>query len=123
MNKKLFFISIFSVILISMGCQTTSTSTNGKANEMYIQFAGKISYGLENSEAQYLYNNGIDVVIDDNLKFHADVNDITSRQSNYKFTYSLKPGKHTVSAYLKGKEILTKVLFASAQETKIVELP
>lgn len=109
--KKLLFI-LASTLLMLSGCTGVKTATKGLENQSFIEFVSEPA----------VYMGGVDVNIDDNKTFRADV--ITSKTKRPKGTvYAISPGKHTITVTYNKAIIYKKQIFVSSQETKTIILP
>lgn len=108
--KKIITLGILFIFLAS--CGGIKTSSQGISNEAFIEFIGK--------KSEYL--NGVEVTIDNNKSFTAEV-----KSPNYngfrKKIYSLSHGTHDISISHKNKIILKQTIFISINETKKIILP
>lgn len=110
MKKVLFGIAIGLIFLT--GCTGVKTVSTGLENESFLEFIGKPSN----------YTGGVDVNIDDESIFKAQVNkDHADRPKGN--VYAISTGAHLVTVSFNEKVIFKKKIFVSAQETKEIILP
>lgn len=109
--KKL--ILILSLLALSFsGCTGIKSTSSGLENEAFLEFIGDPDS----------YKNGVDVSIDDNSNFTANVN--KDHKKRPKGTvYAIPTGKHILSVSYGNNVIYKKQIFVSAQETKKIMLP
>jgi hypothetical protein len=93
-------------------CTGVKTISKGLENEAYIEIIGKPSN----------YSGGVDVTIDENTSFNAQVNKGISKRPKGK-VYAIPTGKHTITVKHNKKVIYSKQIFVSSQETKQIILP
>lgn len=108
MKKFIFFLAVFSAV----GCTGVKTTTAGLENEAFLIFLGNPTN----------YRSGIEVNIDDNTSFTAEVQKNHSDRPKGK-VYAISTGAHVVSVVHNGEMIYQKRIFVSAQETKKIVLP
>lgn len=109
--KNLIYISFIGFIL-TVSCTGVKTVSKGLNNESYIEM-------ISNSGN---YSDGVEVVIDDNISFNAQVNKGISKRPKGNI-YSISTGKHTITVKHNNKVIYSKQIFISSQETKQITLP
>ena len=114
--KKRFFISIFATVCLLMGCKSNFpvAQQSGKEDMAFLVFVGPSNtYGNGSKTVQ------VDV---DGTKFDAKV--VKPKTANRKGTqYGVATGRRNIKVMFNGKEIYSKQLFLSSQETKIINLP
>jgi len=112
--KKQIYIALsilFSIILFN-SCTGVKTLATGLENEAFLEFVGNPQN----------YRNGVDVSIDDNIFFKAEVNkDHANRPKGT--VYGISTGQHTVRVSYNNNLVYQKQIFISAQETKRIILP
>lgn len=100
-------------ILLSLGCTGVKTVSTGQESVTYLEIIGNPS----------MYPGGVDINIDQKLKFKASVMSPANIQKPGGKIYAISPGAHSVEIRYKNQIIVTKQIFASAQETKRIILP
>lgn len=109
--KKIASILALCLLLLT-SCGGIKTTTKGMENEAYLEFVSQFS----------TYPEGVMVVVDNNIKFKADVyRDKVDRTKGN--VYAISTGSHTLSISSNGEVIFNKKIFVSAQETKYIQLP
>ena len=101
-----------------VSCQSAQTTSYGNENAVYLQIAGDTAK-LSKDE------NGVvkvEVFIDDYEPFTASVNNNKKHATSYKYTYKVSPGTHAVKVVYKGEVLYNANIFASANQTKIIEI-
>ena len=114
MKKRLLI--FVSVVIFLSSCGGIKTSTFGLENESFIEFIGR----------PIDYTDGVDVKIDENISFKADVNKDTKRnvaKAKGGKAYVISTGTHIITVSYNNNVILKKQIFVSAQETKKIILP
>lgn len=110
MKKALFVLTIGLFVLV--GCTGVKSASSGLENESFLEFIGNPSD----------YSGGVDVVIDGNPGFNAEVyNDKISRVKGK--VYAIPTGKHTLIVSYKSNLLINKQIFITSQETKKIILP
>ncbi|MDD2278318.1 MAG: hypothetical protein PHD06_01150 [Bacteroidales bacterium] len=110
MKKLIFILSISMLVLAS--CTGVKTVTSGLENEAFLEF-------IANPDN---YKGGVEVLVDDNITFRAEVNkDHADRPKGN--VYAISTGKHILVVKYNDNIIFKKQIFVSAQETKKVMLP
>jgi len=110
MNKLVFTYLIFSAIFL--GCTGVKTTSYGLEKGAFLEFIGN----------PILYDGGIDIQLDQKLKFKADVKKENADRPKGT-VYSISPGNHLITVSYKGKIIYQKQVYISYQETKMITLP
>jgi len=110
MNKLFFTYLISSAIFL--GCTGVKTTSYGLEKEAFLEFIGNPS----------LYDGGIDIQLDNKLKFEAVVNKKNADRPKG-IVYSISPGNHLITVSYNGKIVFQKQVYISYQETKIIILP
>ena len=109
--KKLLLVFAIGMLLLA-GCHGLKTASGGLENEAFLEFLGDPAN----------YKGGVDVTIDDKTTFTAEVfKDKRTRTKGQ--VYAISTGTHTVSVAYKGKTLVKKQIFVSAQESKKITLP
>ena len=108
MRKLILLLAVFSAV----GCTGVKTTTSGLENEAFLVFLGDPAS----------YKSGVEVNIDDNTSFSAEVQKNHSNRPRGK-VYAISTGPHVVSVVHNGEMIYQKQIFVSAQETKKIILP
>lgn len=108
MRKFIFLLAV----LTAVGCTGVKTTTSGLENEAFLVFLGNPTN----------YKSGVEVNIDDNTSFSAEVQKNHSDRPKGKI-YAISTGPHVVSVVHNGEMIYQKRIFVSAQETKKIILP
>lgn len=108
MRKLILFLAVFTAV----GCTGVKTTTSGLENEAFLVFLGNPQN----------YKSGVEVNIDDNTSFSAEVQKDHSDRPKGKI-YAISTGPHVVSVVHNGEKIYQKKIFVSAQETKKIILP
>ena len=108
MRKFILLLAVFSAV----GCTGVKTTTSGLENEAFLVFLGDPTN----------YKSGVEVNIDDNTPFSAEVQKNHSNRPKGK-VYAISTGSHVVSVVHNGEMIYQKQIFISAQETKKIILP
>ena len=111
MKNILFALSIGMTALL-LGCTGVKTLSTGLENESFLEFIGNPRD----------YAQGVDVNIDDKIKFKAEVNKDHVNRPKGK-VYVIPPGTHTITVAYSNNVIIKKKLFISTQETKKIILP
>jgi hypothetical protein len=110
MMKKIIALGILAVFISS--CGGIKTSSQGISNDAFLEFIGN----------QSEYSEGVEVIIDNNTPFNAQV-----KKPNYngfrKKVYALSKGTHEITVSHKNKIILKQRIFISINETKKLVLP
>lgn len=110
MKKLILIVTVFSLFL--SGCTGVKSTSSGLENEAFLEFIGDPDN----------YKNGVDVVINDNPNFTANVyKDHKKRPKG--IVYAIPTGKHLISISYENNVIYKKQIFVSAQETKKIMLP
>lgn len=109
--KKIIYILTIGLIIFT-GCTGVKTVSTGLENESYLEFLGKPSN----------YTGGVDVNLDDNNTFKAEVKKDHANRPKGK-VYSISTGTHTITVSYNNTVIFKKKIFVSAQETKKIILP
>jgi hypothetical protein len=110
MNRLYLILAIGLMVLA--GCTGIKTSSRGVDNQAYLEFIGDPK----------LYEGGVDVNLNDQKTFKAEVN--KEQQVPAKGNvYSINPGNILVSVSYNGKLLYKQQIFLSAQETRIIKLP
>lgn len=109
--KYLFFFMIISSLLFS-SCGGIKTSSQGLENASYLEFIATPGD----------YSGGVDVTVDGTTTFNALVHKDLARKIKGE-VYSVSTGTHTIAVSYKGKLLVQKQIFVSAQETKKIVLP
>ncbi|WP_418895220.1 hypothetical protein [Limibacterium fermenti] len=110
MMKKILFVTVIGLIFIA-GCTGVKTISTGLENESYLVFVGNPAD----------YRGGVDVSVDENLSFKAEVvKDNVDRPKGK--VYAISTGTHTITVSYEGNLIFQKQVFVSAQETKKIIL-
>lgn len=108
--KQLTYITFLFFIFLT-SCTGVKTVTKGLENQAYIEIIGTPSK----------YNGGVDVIVDKDLEFKAQVNKGTSARPKGN-VYAISTGKHTITVKYQGKILYSKQVFVSSQETKQITL-
>lgn len=109
--KKILSILAIGFLLLS-SCTGVKTASSGLENESYLVFIGD----------QSKYSGSIEVDIDNNTTFNAEVtNNKTSNIKNN--VYAIATGTHTITVNYKNNVVYKKQIFISAQETRKIILP
>ena len=108
MRKFILLLAVFWAV----GCTGVKTTTSGLENEAFLVFLGDPAN----------YQSGVEVNIDDNTSFSAEVQKNHSNRPMGK-VYAISTGPHVVSVVHNGEMIYQKQIFVSAQETKKIILP
>lgn len=103
--------SIVICLFLLASCTGVKTVTKGLENEAYLEFVSSSNY-----------SNGIDVVLDEETTFKANVVKGTAKRPKGNI-YAVSTGKHYISIKYKNEIIYSKQIFVSAQETKQIILP
>lgn len=114
MKNRLLILAIGFLFLTS--CGGIKTGAIGLENESFLEFIGTPSD----------YTGGVDVKIDDDVSFKADVNKVTTRNvAKVKGgkAYVISTGTHIITVSYKNNIVLKKQIFVSTQETKKIILP
>lgn len=110
MMKKIIVLGILVVFISS--CGGIKTSSQGVSNDAFLVFIGN----------QSEYSEGVDVTIDNNTPFTAQV-----KKPNYngfrKKIYALSKGTHEITVSYKNNIILKQRIYISTNETKKIILP
>lgn len=110
MKKALFILVIGFLFLAS--CGGIKTASYGLENESFLEFIGNPSN----------YSGGVDVLIDDNTSFKAQV--VKDKKGKMRGNvYAISTGTHLVSVSYNNKVIFKKQIFISTQESKKIVLP
>lgn len=109
--KKILFIAIAGLMLL-VGCTGVKSVTTGLENESFLEFIGNPKN----------YSAGVDVNVDDQSTFRAEVNKDQAYRAKGK-VYAISTGKHLVTVSSNGTVLFKKQIFVSAQETKKIILP
>ncbi len=109
--KKIIFI-LFAGVLVLAACTGVKSLSSGLESEAYLKFIGNTK----------LYENGVEVTVDDKIVFTAQVVDDAKKEPAGN-VYAIAPGKHTVNVKYNDNVIYSKLIFISTQETKKVILP
>ena len=110
MKKILFAITIGLIFLTA--CTGVRTVSTGLENESFLEFIGTPGD----------YSEGVDVNIDDQSTFKAEVNKDHADRPKGK-VYAISTGTHVVTVSYINNVIYKKQIFVSAQETKKIILP
>lgn len=110
MKKMIIAISIGLMFIVN--CTGVKTMSAGLENESYLVFEGNPGN----------YSGGVDVLIDDNLSFKAEVNKEHSNSPKGTL-YKISTGNHLVTVSYNNDVVFRKTIFVSSQETKIIVLP
>lgn len=110
MKRILYVLAISLVFLAS--CTGVKTISTGLENESYLEFVGNPRD----------YTGGVDVKIDDNQTFLAEVNKDHADRPKGKI-YAIATGTHIVTVTYMNSVIFKKQIFVSVQETKKIILP
>lgn len=111
--KKIIYLLLTGLVLISfISCTGVKTTTSGLENESFLVFEGNPSN----------YSGGVDVIIDDNINFKAEVTGGKASRPKGN-VYAISTGTHTISVSFNGTELYRKQIFVAAQETKKITLP
>lgn len=103
---------IVGIVTILTSCGGIKTSSSGLENQSYLEFLGIPSN----------YSEGIQVDVDKQTHFEAKV--VKEKITRTKETvYAISAGTHNITIKYKGKVIISRKIFVSAQETKKIELP
>ena len=119
--KKLIFLFVASLFLLSsckIGEGSISTS-RGLENESFLEFVGTAKN----------YKGGVDVNIDDKIRFKAKVHnqregDYLPKKDRFKGdVYAISTGTHTVTVSYNYAVLFKKQIFVGVQETQKITLP
>lgn len=110
MNKLFFTYLISSVIFL--GCTGVKTTSHGLEKTGLLEFIGNPS----------LYDGGVDIQLDNKLKFKAVVNKKNTDRPKGT-VYSISPGNHLITVSYNGEIVFQKQVYISYQETKMIVLP
>ncbi|MCX2838114.1 hypothetical protein OQ279_08095 [Salinimicrobium sp. MT39] len=108
MKKMILLFTVFT----TLGCTGVKTTTSGLENEAFLIFLGNPKN----------YESGVEVSIDDNTSFSAEVQKDHSDRPKGK-VYAISTGSHNLSVLYNGEVIYQKKIFVSTQETKKIKLP
>ncbi len=112
--KKNIFVAIagIALLLFANSCSQVRTYSTGLSNDAFLEFVGNPSK----------YEGGVDVTIDETVKFKAIVKkDYAEKPKGY--VYTISKGTHIVNVSYNGVALFNNKLFVSPQETKKIELP
>jgi len=109
--KKIFFALSIGLLFLS-ACTGVKTLSTGLENEAFLEFIGTPKN----------YSGGVDVTIDDNTNFKAEVNKDHADRPKGK-VYAISTGTHVVSVSYNSSVIFKKQIFIGAQETKKIIIP
>lgn len=108
--RKALIITLFSLGLYS--CGGIKTLSRGLESDSFLEFVGKPSN----------YGDGVEVKVDSNPIFKAEVN--KKKDTKVRGTvYAISTGQHNLKVFSKSQLIYQKQIFVTAQETKTIELP
>jgi hypothetical protein len=110
MNKLFFAYLISSAIFL--GCTGVKTTSYGLEKAAFLEFIGNPS----------LYDGGIDIQLDNKLKFKAVVNKKNADRPKGT-VYSISPGNYLITVSYNGEIVYQKQVYISYQETKMIVLP
>ena len=110
-------ITLFSLVFsfvcaVFLSCGSLRTTAAGMENVAYLQIAGD----------PQTYN-VVTVVLDGKDSFEAKVNDNKERSVKNEYSYKISVGAHDIEVSYGGNIIMSKKIFASANQVKIVEVP
>ena len=109
--KKLIFVFVIGLLILT-ACTGVRTLSTGLENESFLEFVGD----------QDEYSGGVDVTIDDEITFKAEVNkDHADRPKGS--VYKISTGVHLVTVSYGNNVIFRKQIFVASQETRKVILP
>jgi len=111
--KKLAFVLV-TVLLVATSCKVGSNSTvRGLENQSFLEFVWTASN----------YKGGVDVTVDDQTPFKAEVYKEKEGNNSIKGkVYAIPTGVHTVTVSYNGNIVYKKQIYVSAQETKKIIL-
>lgn len=100
------------VSVLVVGCTSVKTTSSGVDNEAYLEFLGD----------PQLYTDGVEVDIDGELTFTAQVEELATVKRLHGKVYTVKPGVHVITVTYKGDVIYKQKVMLSNQETRKVKL-
>lgn len=109
--KQLLAILVLCVSILT-SCGGIKTSSQGIANDAFLEFTGKPAD----------YPDGVEVIVDNNPAFVAQVKKPNYRGFN-KSIYAISRGTHVVVVNHNNKTIFKQKIFISINETKKIVLP
>ena len=117
--KKLHFFNFFALIAIAVfvalcfsGCETPRTASYGLPDIGYVQFVSSTKY------------KNVRAVFDDEVTVTAKVNSVEDRTVESDSNYAVTTGRHSVQVFdSKGNLLVSKDIFVSAQEIRMIYLP
>lgn len=134
--KKNFFRTIFTAFMICAGillfatsfvsCMSATSVSHGLENVAYLEIMGDTSKyqtitSTKSGGTEFLHS--VQVVIDGDEPFDADVNSIKNRAVENKYTYKIATGSHDIEVFFEGNLVARTKIFTSANQTKIISLP
>lgn len=134
--KKIVFRSAFAAfallaaaLILStafFSCMSATTVRQGLENVAYLEIMGdKGKYqtvtSTKSGETEFLHL--VQVVIDEDEAFDAEVNSIKNRAVENEFSYKIATGTHTIEISFEGRRVLRTQIFVSAGQTKVISLP
>jgi hypothetical protein len=109
--KKIIFVFAIGFLIIA-SCTGVKTLSTGLENESFLEFVGDPGD----------YSGGVDVTVDDEITFKAEVNkDHADRPKGS--VYKISTGVHLVTVSYGNNVIFRKQIFVASQETRKVMLP
>lgn len=111
-NRKWFPILGILTLLIFSNCARVRTFSTGLDNDAFLEFVGNPKD----------FKGGVDVTIDEQIKFKAQVKkDYSAKPTG--FVYSISKGTHILTISYNNKLLYNNKIFVSPQETKKIVLP
>lgn len=112
MRNNYFVIAIcIAAVIILNSCAQVRTYSTGLSNDAVLEFVGNPKK----------FKGGVDVEVDQNVKFKALVKkDYAEKPTGY--VYTISKGTHTLTVSYNGTKLYSNQIFVSPQETKKIVL-
>ena len=123
------FIVVAGVLIFAtpfFSCMSATSVSHGLENVAYLEIMGDTSKyqtvsSTKSGGTEFLHR--VQVVIDGDEPFDADVNSIKNRAVENKYTYKIATGSHDIEVFFEGNLVARTKIFTSANQTKIISLP
>lgn len=110
MKRSLLFAMLCALVFV--GCTSVKSTSSGMDNEAFLEFLGD----------PHLFTGGVDVDIDGNVSFNAQVEDSKTENRLRGKVYSVKTGVHVITVTYDGNVIYKQKVMLSNQETRKIKL-
>ncbi len=102
---------VAALCFLLFSCGSVQTTKSGKPDTAKIEIVGDMD----------TYSRTVYVSVDGEKSFYADVNDID--KNKHKYQYAIPAGSHEITITQNGVVVVSKNIYASVGEVKVVELP